>query len=222
MARPSGSRKLRAKPPATLTMSPRRPTPATSSRRSDLHASSPGASSRGLLARASSTSRPLRPSSSSSAPASSTTAASVARSASASVSSSTSTETAARRRLGRQRVAQRPLAPVTAATPARALGHRALGVGQQHELAGRLDGHGQRPLVLGAVARHPARADLAAVAHVLAQHGDVLVVDPLDLVPAQRAGLLLDPPAEVLGGAPGGRPAALVVACHQKGSSSNP
>ena len=102
------------------------------------------------------------------------------------------------RGLGRHRI-ERALAPVAPAAPTRALGHRALRVGQQHELTGGLDGHGQGPLVLGAVAGHPARADLAPVAHVLAQHGDVLVVHPLGLVPAERAGLLLDPASEILG-----------------------
>ena len=81
---------------------------------------------------------------------------------------------------------------------------------------------GELPLVLGAVAGDPARADLAAVAHVLAQHRDVLVVDPLDVVPAQGARLLLDPAAQVLGGPARRGPPPLVVPCHQKGSSSNP
>ena len=50
------------------------------------------------------------------------------------------------------------------------------------------------PLVPGAVPRHPPGADLAPVAHVAAEHADVLVVDPLDLGLAQRTGLLLRPP----------------------------
>ena len=125
----------------------------------------------------------------------------MASASSGAVSAGTSPEGRWPRRLGRDRV-ERALAPVAPAAPARALRHGALGVGQQHELTRRLDRHGQRPLVLGAVARHPARADLAAVAHVLAQHGDVLVVDPLDLVAAERARLLLDPAPEILGGAP--------------------
>ena len=93
------------------------------------------------------------------------------------------------RRVGADGVAQRPLgpfaalstlAPVTsAAAPTGALGHRPLRVRQEDQLTGRLDGLGQCPLVLGAVPGDPARADLPAVAHVLAQHGDVLVVDPL-------------------------------------------
>src|SRR4051794_21433909 len=64
-------------------------------------------------------------------------------------------------------------------------------VGKERHLARRLDGRRHAPLVLRAVARHPAGADLAPVAHELPQHGDVLVVDVARAVGAELAVLLL-------------------------------
>src|SRR5580704_15483932 len=93
--------------------------------------------------------------------------------------------------------------PAPAAAPTRALGGGPLGVGQQYQLTGGFDGEGDVALVLGAVTRHPASPDLSAVAHVLAEHVDVLVVNPLDAVLADGARLLLDATPGVLGGPAG-------------------
>src|SRR3954469_11778739 len=65
------------------------------------------------------------------------------------------------------------------------------GVGQQRHLAGVLDRGGDVTLVLGAVARHPASADLAAVGDELAQQRGVLVVDVGEFLLAEQANLLL-------------------------------
>ena len=64
-----------------------------------------------------------------------------------------------------------------------------LDVGQQRELARALDRRGDLVLVAAAGAADPARADLAALGDEPAQRRDVLVVDLLDLVLAERAGL---------------------------------
>src|SRR5664279_369952 len=64
-------------------------------------------------------------------------------------------------------------------------------VGQQSHLAGVLHRDGDVALVLDAVARHPARPDLAAVGDELAQEGGVLVVDVGHLLLAELANLLL-------------------------------
>ena len=128
-------------------------------------------------------------------------AASVSGSPRPSVSSRTSTATRARRASAAaacRPASARPGRPGRA-TPARPLGHGALGVGQQHQLAGRLDGQGHARWCWAQLPDTRREPDLAPVAHVLAQHRDVLVVDPLDPVPAQGAGLLLDPPPESFG-----------------------
>src|SRR4051812_37154980 len=81
---------------------------------------------------------------------------------------------------------------VTVATPAAAtlaLDRQGVDVGQQGELAGALDRARQLDLVAPAGAGDPPGADLALLRDVLAQGRDVLVVDLLDLVPAERAGL---------------------------------
>src|SRR3954463_15658045 len=65
------------------------------------------------------------------------------------------------------------------------------GVGQQRHLAAVLHRDGDVALVLRAVARHPACADLAAVRDELAQQRRVLVVDVGRLLLAEDADLLL-------------------------------
>src|SRR6478752_8603479 len=65
------------------------------------------------------------------------------------------------------------------------------GVGQQRDLAGILDRGGDTALVLGAVAGHPAGADLAAVGDEPAQQVGVLVVDGGRRFLAEGAHLLL-------------------------------
>src|SRR5215216_7032458 len=65
------------------------------------------------------------------------------------------------------------------------------GVGEQGHLPGVLDGGGDVALVLGAVSGDPAGADLAPVAHELAQQVDVLVVDVVLVVGAELAELAL-------------------------------
>src|SRR4051794_19168479 len=62
-------------------------------------------------------------------------------------------------------------------------------VGQQGDLARTLDRRGDLVLVAPARARDPPRADLAAIRDVLLQRRDVLVVDLVDLVAAEAAGL---------------------------------
>src|SRR5215216_3863260 len=64
-------------------------------------------------------------------------------------------------------------------------------VREQGHLPGVLDGGGDVALVLGAVAGDPAGADLAPVAHELAQQVDVLVVDVVLVVGAELAELAL-------------------------------
>src|SRR5215218_2714953 len=64
-------------------------------------------------------------------------------------------------------------------------------VREQGHLPGVLDGGGDVALVLGAVAGDPAGADLAPVAHELAQQVDVLVVDVVLLLGAELAELAL-------------------------------
>jgi hypothetical protein len=96
------------------------------------------------------------------------------------------------------------ITPATPATPAtRSFGGGPLRVGQQHQLTGGLDGEGDVALVLSTVARHPTSPDLSPVAHVLAEHVDILVVNPRDPVLADGTRLLLDAPAGVLGGTAG-------------------
>src|SRR5690606_41021382 len=65
------------------------------------------------------------------------------------------------------------------------------GVRQERHLASVLDGGRDVTLVLGAVAGHAARTDLAAVGDELPQQGRVLVVDVGDLLLAEHANLLL-------------------------------
>src|SRR2546423_9203193 len=65
------------------------------------------------------------------------------------------------------------------------------GVRQQRHLAGVLDRAGDLPLLLSADARHPARADLAAVRDELPQQRGVLVVDVGDALLIERVHLLL-------------------------------
>src|SRR4051812_47505435 len=83
-------------------------------------------------------------------------------------------------------------------------------VGQQRQLAGALDGAGDLVLVTPARARDAARADLPAVGHELAQEPDVLVVDLVDLVPAEGARLAASRPGTTLLVTPASRPAALL------------
>jgi len=67
---------------------------------------------------------------------------------------------------------------------------RALGdVRQQRKLPGALDSARDLALMAAARSRDPPRADLAALGDEPAQRRNVLVVDPVDLVPAVRAGL---------------------------------
>src|SRR4051795_7945378 len=65
------------------------------------------------------------------------------------------------------------------------------GVGQQRHLAAVLHCDGDVALMLRAVARHPTRADLAAVGDELAQKRRVLVVDVGRLLLAEDADLFL-------------------------------
>src|SRR4029450_10048376 len=65
------------------------------------------------------------------------------------------------------------------------------GAGEQGHLPGVLDGGGDVALMLGAVAGDPAGADLAPVAHELAQQVDVLVVDVVLLLGAELTELAL-------------------------------
>src|SRR5207244_893980 len=94
------------------------------------------------------------------------------------------------------------------------LRHRALRVGEQRHLTGRLDGRGHVALVLGAVPRDPPGPDLALVAHEPAQEVDVVVVDPMDVVRAEDADLLLPAPAGQVLGSPPGAAVAIVAAGH--------
>src|SRR5947199_9096314 len=64
-------------------------------------------------------------------------------------------------------------------------------VGQERHLAGVLDRTGDLALLLGADARHPSRADLAAVGDELPQQRGVLVVDVEDPLLVERVHLLL-------------------------------
>src|SRR5215217_5426198 len=64
-------------------------------------------------------------------------------------------------------------------------------VREQGHLPGVLDGGGDVALVLGAVAGDPTGADLAPVAHELAEQVDVLVVDVVLLLRAELAELAL-------------------------------
>src|SRR5207244_12773091 len=83
-----------------------------------------------------------------------------------------------------------PAAPPTATASARALvGGGAHHVGEEGELARRLDGGGRIALMLPAGASDPSRLDLAPVAHEPAQEVGVLVVDPGDALLAEHAHL---------------------------------
>src|SRR3954453_8812104 len=62
-------------------------------------------------------------------------------------------------------------------------------VGKEAKLAGALDGDRELLLVPAAGARDASRADLALLAHRAAQRAEVLVVDDVDLVAAELAGL---------------------------------
>src|SRR5205085_10241834 len=65
-------------------------------------------------------------------------------------------------------------------------------VWQEADLSGTLDRPRELALMAPAASGDPGRADLALLAHGPAQRAEVLVVDDVDLVPAERAGL---PPA---------------------------
>ena len=71
-------------------------------------------------------------------------------------------------------------------------------VRQQRDVAGALEGHGQRALVLGAGARLAARLDLGALREVAAEAVDLLVVDAVRLVGAEGADLAAAAVAEVV------------------------
>src|SRR5699024_10430444 len=62
-------------------------------------------------------------------------------------------------------------------------------VGQQGNVARTLDRLGQLALVMRAGAGHAAGQDLAALGHILAQAGSILVVDVLDLIHTKSANL---------------------------------
>src|ERR687893_1610557 len=62
-------------------------------------------------------------------------------------------------------------------------------VRQEPHLTRPLDREGELGLVAAACAGHARRADLALVADRAAQRGEVLVVDDVDLLPAERARL---------------------------------
>ena len=62
-------------------------------------------------------------------------------------------------------------------------------VGQQSDGARALDGGGQLTLMLGAGAHHAAGQDLAALAGEAAKFHDILIIDALNLVYAERANL---------------------------------
>src|SRR5581483_12078522 len=109
-------------------------------------------------------------------------------------------------------------APAAApAAPAEPLRHRPLGVGQERQLPGGLDGHRHLPLVSVAVARRPAGLDLRPLREEAAEEVGVLVVDPGNRVPAEDADLGLAPAGAERSG--GRRPlrasGAIVVAGHQ-------
>ena len=63
-------------------------------------------------------------------------------------------------------------------------------VGHQSHVAGTLDGNRQLTLMESAGTGHTAGNDLGALAHVLAQAGQILVIDVLDAVNAEGANLL--------------------------------
>src|SRR3954465_3574511 len=86
-------------------------------------------------------------------------------------------------------------------------------VRQQRDLAGPLDGSGDLVLVPAARNRDAPPPDLAAVGDVLAERADVLVVDLVDLVPAEAAGLAATGPRTALLVSPARRPAALLRHC---------
>ena len=62
-----------------------------------------------------------------------------------------------------------------------------VGIRQQRQDAGPLDGLGQHTLMLGAVAGDPTRQDLAAFRDILTELGSVLVVDGFSLVHTEAA-----------------------------------
>jgi hypothetical protein len=72
-------------------------------------------------------------------------------------------------------------------------------VGQQGQVPGPLDRGADQPLVLEAGAGLAAGFDLAAVADVHAQAGDIFVVDALHLVDAEAADLAAAAEARALG-----------------------
>src|SRR4051794_35371295 len=104
------------------------------------------------------------------------------------------------------------VAPASAASAPAALFLATAGgvdVGQQRQLACVLDRVGDLVLVTTAGAGDPPRANLALLGHELAQGGDVLVIDLVLLVAAERARLA--PPATgsaLLVSPPGRLPAA--------------
>src|SRR5512132_770124 len=96
------------------------------------------------------------------------------------------------------------------------------GVREQGHLPGVLDGGGDVALVLGAVAGDPAGADLAPVAHELAQQVDVLVVDVVLLLGAELAELALGLALEGALGHAGALPFGVLSPLSSIESSSNP
>src|SRR5438477_1401377 len=132
----------------------------------------------------------------------------------------------ARSSLGlRPRVYPRGLVPAAAAAataPARPLvGRRAHHVGEEGELARRLDGGGHIALMLPAGAGDSSRLDLAPVAHEPAQEVGVLVVDPGDALLAEHADLGPPGPAGGLGPRRPGRAAVVLPAAHVSAPSAS-
>src|SRR6185312_2591849 len=110
-----------------------------------------------------------------------------------------------------------PVAVAVAAVAPRAVLATALvDVGQQRELTGALDRARDLHLVAPARAGDPARADLALLGDELAQRGDVLVVDLLDLVAAVLTGLAPAAADPALLVAPANRLATSARLCHQR------
>src|SRR5689334_16907196 len=114
-------------------------------------------------------------------------------------------------------VASAPAAPAAPAALVLIAPAALADVRQQRQLTRALHRAGDLVLMTPAGAGDPARADLAPVGDELAQGGDVLVVDELDLVAAVLAGLASPTAASRLAITPARRPAALL--CHCKETS---
>src|SRR3954453_14546208 len=102
--------------------------------------------------------------------------------------------------------------PAAAALAALAL-RRVAHVRKQRDLTRALDRQGDLVLVATAGAGDPARADLAALGDEPAKRADVLVVDVLDLVLAEQAGLAAAAAGAALLVAPA-RGLAVALLCH--------